>query len=586
MDVKDEIRARLPIDQLVAQYCQIKRKGRNFVSLCPFHNDSHPSFLISPDKGIAYCFACQSGGDIFSFFQKIESVDFPTAVKMLAEKAGVDIPKDNFTPKKPSVSKDEKDRLRECLAAASKFYEEKLKSIPMALSYVQNRGVPPELMEKFGIGYAPDSFSETYDHLLKLGFSRTELVAAGLGVQKELEGKIYDRFRHRIMFPIRDAQGIIIGFGGRAMGDSDAKYVNSPESPLYNKSAVLFGLFQARDAIRKTRKVVLVEGYFDCIAAHKAGVEHVVAVSGTALTEEHVKILRRHADDVILCLDQDNAGQLAAVRAFDLLSRAHLRINSATLPAKDPDELVQKDPALFAHLINDTASPYIDSVISRLKLRPDIGEPAGKRIVSETLFPLLDAVPTAVEVRAYMQKAAQSFGVIESEFDRDYREWKTQSGGPAKKIDPSQKMSEAPYSRYELCIGFALLYPAVRALVSELIPPADNPYAPILTALPLSGESPTIDILTPIEMDPLLKEKLNVLALYCEENFPLWSDNLAPKEFRKLVLSSNREKMLEKQFAIVKELKEAREKGRPDEEARLLTQYQQLLKLTKMASES
>lgn len=584
MDVKDEIRARLPIDQLVAQYCQIKRKGRNFVSLCPFHNDSHPSFLISPDKGIAYCFACQSGGDIFSFFQKIESVDFPTAVKMLAEKAGVDIPKENFKSQKPTVSKDEKDRLRECIAAASKFYEAKLHAVPMALSYVQNRGVPAELMTKFGIGYAPDSFSETYDHLLKLGFSRSEIVAAGLGVQKEIEGnKIYDRFRHRIMFPIRDAQGVIIGFGGRAMGDSDAKYVNSPESPLYNKSAVLFGLFQARDAIRKTRKVVLVEGYFDCIAAHKAGIEHVVAVSGTALTEEHVKILRRHADEVILCLDQDNAGQLAAVRAFDLLSRAHLRINSVTLPAKDPDELVQKDAATFAHLIAENATPYIDSVISRLKTRPDISEPSGKRVVAETLYPLLDAVPTSVEVRAYMQKSAQSFGVVESEFDRDYRAWKSGSTPSMKKAEP-QKMTEAPYTRYELCLGFALLYPVVRPLVPELIAADDDPYAPAREALPSGGERPAAEVLSPIEMDPLLKEKLNVLALYCEENFPVWSENLAPREFRKLVLSSNREKMLEKQFLIVKELKAAREKGRPDEEARLLTQYQQLLKLTKMAS--
>ncbi|MBP9851020.1 MAG: DNA primase [Candidatus Peribacteraceae bacterium] len=585
MDVKDEIRARLPIDQLVAQYCQIKRKGRNFVSLCPFHNDSRPSFLISPDKGIAYCFACQSGGDIFSFFQKIESVDFPTAVKMLAEKAGVDIPKDNFSSKKPSVSKDEKERLRECIAAAATFYEAKLHAVPTALSYVQNRGVPPELMTKFGIGYAPDSFSETYDHLLKLGFSRSEVVAAGLGVQKEIDGnKIYDRFRHRIMFPIRDAQGVIIGFGGRAMGDSDAKYVNSPESPLYNKSAVLFGLFQARDAIRKTRTVVLVEGYFDCIAAHKAGIEHVVAVSGTALTEEHVKILRRHADEVILCLDQDNAGQLAAVRAFDLLSRAHLRINSVTLPAKDPDELVQKDASMFTHLISDAATPYIDSVISRLKTRTDVAEPSGKRVVAETLFPLLDAVPTSVEVRAYMQKAAQSFGVVESEFDRDYRAWKSGSTPAMKKAEP-QKMTEAPFTRYELCLGFALLYPVVRTLVPELIAADDDPYAAAREALPSGGERPAADVLAPIEMDSLLKEKLNVLALYCEENFPVWSENLAPREFRKLVLSSNREKMLEKQFLIVKELKAAREKGRPDEEARLLTQYQQLLKLTKMAGQ-
>jgi DNA primase len=583
MDIKDEIRSRLPIDQLVAQYCQLKRKGRNFVCVCPFHNDSRPSFLVSPDKGIGYCFACQSGGDIFSFFQKIENVDFPTAVKMLAEKAGVEIPKDNFN-KKPSVSKDEKVRLRECMEAAQAFYMAKLKAVPVALTYVESRGVPSPLMEKFGIGYAPDSFSETYDHLLKQNFSRSEIVACGLGVQKDIEGKIYDRFRHRIMFPIRDAQGTLIGYGGRAMGDSDAKYVNSPESPLYHKSSVLFGLFEARDAIRKNRKIVLVEGYFDAIAAHKAGVENVVAVSGTALTEEHVKILKRIADEVVLCLDQDNAGQLAAGRAFDLLSRAHLIINSVSLPAKDPDELVQKDAAMFARLINENAVPYIDSVIEKLKMKPDIAEPSGKRVIAETLYPLLDAIPTSVELRAYMEKAAARFGIVTGEFNADFRSWKASLGG--KRVDPKahEKVGESGYSRDELCIGFGLLYPLVRPLLKELIAIDDDPLTPLRDAILTSGDRSGAEIVAELDLDPVIKERIHVITLYCEENFPAWSENLAAKEFRKLVGSSNRERMLKKQMLIVQELKQAREKGRPDEEARLLTQYHQLLKLTKMAA--
>ena len=581
MDIKEEIRARLPIEQLVGQYCQLKKKGRNFVSLCPFHNDSHPSFLVSPDKGIAYCFACQSGGDIFSFIQKIEGVDFPEAVKILAEKAGVELPKEGLK-KGPSVSKDEKTRLRECMEAARDFYVEKLKAVKPAMDYVVSRGVTPELLAKFGIGYAPDSFSETYEFLLKKNFTRNEIVAAGLGVQKELEGKIYDRFRHRVMFPIHDAQGVVIGFGGRAMGDSDAKYVNSPEGPLYNKSSVLFGLFLARDAIRKARSVVLVEGYFDAVACHKAGVENVVAVSGTALTEQHVKIIKRYADSVVLCLDQDNAGQLAAGRAFDLLSRAHLKILSVSLPAKDPDELIQRDAALFANLMQTTSQPYIDSVISRLKMLPNITEPSGKRVVSETLFPLLDAVPTSVELRAYLEKASQAFGIIGGEMQSDFAEWKSGNGERKTVLSAPVSSTTGPYTRFELCLGLAFVYPVLRPFAAELIPP-DEPRTALRDAVAKSEENMTpADILAPLAIDPVEKERLSVLALYCEETFPDWSEQLAEREFRKLCAAANRELLVAKQVEIVQGLKKARESGRPDEEAKLLTQYQQLLKLSRM----
>jgi len=583
MDTKDEIRARLPIEQLVAQYCQLKKKGRNFVCLCPFHNDSHPSFLVSPDKGIGYCFACQSGGDIFSFIQKIENVDFPEALKILAEKAGVELPKES-TRREPTVSKDEKTRLRECMHEAQKFFASKLQNVSSSLEYVMGRGVPSELIEKFGIGYAPDSFSETYEYLLKQNFSRSEIIAAGLAVQKELEGKIYDRFRHRIMFPIHDGQGVIIGFGGRALGDSDAKYVNSPEGPLYNKSSVLFGLFAAREAIRKAKSVVLVEGYFDAVACHKAGVENVVAVSGTALTDQHVKILKRYADSVILCLDQDNAGQLAAGRAFDLLSRAHLHILSVSLPSKDPDELVQSNPSLLLELVNSKAVPYIDAVIAKLQNKGDIAEPSGKRVVSETLFPLLDALPTSVELRAYIEKAAAGFGIIGAEMQSDFSAWK--SGSLDRKITQKDETKSSPYSRFELCLGLALLYPALRPFVTELIAPSDT-LTTIRDAIgSADSKAQPADIIAPLEIDQMEKEKLSVLSLYCEEMFPVWSDAMAEKEFKKLSSLANREIVTAKQIEIVQGLKKARESGSTEEEARLLVQYQQLLQLTKMTAKS
>ncbi|MFH0851200.1 MAG: DNA primase, partial [Candidatus Peregrinibacteria bacterium] len=341
MDEVSEIKSRLPIEQLVAQYVQIKKKGRGFVALCPFHNDSHPSLQISPDKGIAYCFACQKGGDIFKFYQEIEKVDFREALKDLAEKTGVKIEERSA---KVALPKDEKERLRACLEAAAAFYRAQLKSSPVAQAYIVRRHVPAEQIEQFGLGFAPDSFSATYEHLLKAGFSRSEIVAAGLGVQKDLsEGRIYDRFRNRLMFPITDHQGNLVAFGGRAVGEEDAKYVNSSEGPLYSKSHVLYGLHYAKDAIRDHKSVLMVEGYFDLLACHKVGCTNVVAVSGTALTEQHVKLLKRYAETAVLCLDQDRAGRDAAERAFTMLAREGFHVSAVTFAEKDPDEAANAD---------------------------------------------------------------------------------------------------------------------------------------------------------------------------------------------------------------------------------------------------
>ncbi len=585
MDAKDDIRARLPIEQLVAQYCQLQKKGRNYVCLCPFHNDKKPSLLVSPDKGIAYCFACQSGGDIFSFTQRIEGVDFPTALRMLAEKTGVELPKDRARDTAPRIEKDAKERMRDCLQKASEFYQAKLRAVPAAFEYVQRRGVTEELLQTFGIGYAPDSFSETYDHLLKAGFSRSEIVGAGLGIQKELsEERIYDRFRHRIMFPIGDAQGHIIGFGGRTMGDADAKYVNSPDGPLYHKSTVLYGLFQARDAIRQSRSVLLVEGYFDVVAAHKAGVKNVVAVSGTALTEDHVRLLKRYADSVILCLDQDRAGRQAADRAFQLLSKAHTRVQSVAIPSKDPDELVQKDAALFATIVATAAVEYVEGVIEQMRTMPDILEPKGRLRITETLFPLLGAVPTSVELRSYLEKMTVAFGMRISEIEADFRAWRAGAETPSRKAEVVAIAEQTPFTRIQLCIGLAIVYPRTRPMLAELIPPDEEDWNRIRVALSTADAKVSIeDILSAAQADGALKEQVGVLTMYCEENFALWAETVAVREMKKLCTATNRELMIRKQNEIVLELKEARKSGRADEEVRLLTKYQQVLKLSKMA---
>ncbi|MBP9773438.1 MAG: DNA primase [Candidatus Peribacteraceae bacterium] len=584
MDIRDEIKIRLPIDQLVAQYCQLQKKGRNFVCVCPFHNDTKPSFVVSPDKGIGYCFACNTGGDIFSFFQKIENVDFPTALKQLAEKVGVQLPAK--TAYVPAEAPDVKERLRACLDAACAFFQQSLKASATSMKYLTDRGVTESDIATFRIGYAPDSFSATYDHLLKAGFSRSEIVTAGLGVQKELsEERIYDRFRERIMFPIMNVYGQIIGFGGRTLkANDDAKYLNSPESPLYHKSSVLFGLFQAKEEMRKHRKVVLVEGYFDVVAAHRAGIVNAVAVCGTALTDDHVKLLKRYSDTVVLCLDQDRAGKAAAEKAFQLLSRQQVAVQAVAIPAKDPDEMILKDAAGFQKAVSECNDPYLDGLLAQLALDKTVFEPSGRHIIADTLFPLFNSLGSSIELRAYMEKASRLFRIIESELSADFYRWRNASH-TAPKNAPAP-LEQSPFSRYELCIGIALNYPMHGALLTELIPDERPEWEAVrnFVSAYIEPKGNAQKIIATIDASTEMKHQMQVLALYCEENFGHWSEDLAKKELKKMCTGANKDAILKKQSDIIIRMKSARSSGKLEDEAGLLSEYQSVLQLAKKMS--
>ncbi|MDD5103309.1 MAG: DNA primase [Candidatus Peribacteraceae bacterium] len=580
MDEVSEIKARLPIEQLVAQYCQLKKKGRSFVALCPFHNDSHPSLQVSPDKGIAYCFACRKGGDIFKFYEEIEKVDFKQALKDLAEKTGVKLEERS---EKMSLPKDEKQRLRSCLEAAQAFFVAQLKSTAKAREYIQSRKVPSEQIEFFGLGYAPDSFSLTYEHLLKQGFSRSEIVAAGLGVQKDLnDGRIYDRFRNRLMFPIFDHQNNLVAFGGRAVGEEDAKYVNSAEGPLYNKSAVLYGLNWARDAIRERKAVVLVEGYFDLLACHKVGCAHVVAVSGTALTEQHVKLLKRSADTAILCLDQDRAGRDASERAFQLLAHEGFQVQAVTLEAKDPDEAALAQPGALRQILQDGGIPYIDFVLQEVA-KGDTASVQGKRAVLQRLLPLLDALVSSVEQGHYMARIAAALGSTETAVRDDLKRLPRLSPpAPAPVAAADGSGTSDQFSPIEVALGLFLIYSQHRALLPELIPPEEG-FAVVLYEALKSAPDGRIDQQT-LALSAEQHERAAILQLFCEmHGFQEWSDSLAIREIRKNCQRANRITLRLKQLEIAQRLKEAHADGHAVEEAQLSTQYQQVLKLAKMA---
>lgn len=575
MDDIAAIKSRLSIEDLVGRYCQLQKKGRNLVCLCPFHNDKKPSFLVSPDKGIGYCFACQSGGDIFSFFQKIENVDFQQAIKDLAALAGVAISEKHVPSTAPK--KGEKDRARECLLAAQDFYRQSYQQSAEAQAYLQKRGIAADQIETFGIGVAPDSFSATYEHLLKQGYSRTEILSAGMGVQRDLaDERIYDRFRHRLMFPIHDLQGAIVGFGGRTLGNDDAKYVNTSDSLLYHKSSVLFALHHARDSMRKLRSAYLVEGYFDVLACHAVGATNTVATCGTALTPEHVQILKRTVERVILCMDQDRAGQEAMERSFPLLVQAGLVVEVVVLPGKDPADVLLADPEGLRNLLGHPR-PYLDTVYAAIQ-QANIDDPATRKESLRRILTLISALPSAVDRSAEMEKAAIVFRQTKTALESDLIVYMTKSNSHKKSDDYQSSIpSASQFSSVEIVLGMFLLYPALRHLLQELIEPV-TPFAQALyRALRTSDQSVPTEQL-PLETD--VRERAAVLQLYCEEHsFAEWSEALAVRELRRNCQAANRDMLKAKQNELMKRMTQARRDGKRVEEAQLQTEYLQVLTL-------
>ena len=436
MNNTDEIKARIDAVDLISESVQLRRSGKNYSGFCPFHENTRtPAFVVFPESGTWRCFGqCNEGGDIFNFVMKKEGWEFPEALRYLAERAGVQL--QSFTPAQ-EAQREENDRLRDLLEDAVIFFRHQLLNTPAgapALEYLQDRGLRTETIEAWGLGYAPNSFDACIKHFSERGYSLEDLIASGMVTERE-DGRTYDRFRHRVTFAIRDERGRMAGFGARTLEkDGIPKYLNSPQTELFDKSAILYGLDQARRAIRAEEQAVVVEGYMDVIALHQAGFNNAVSPMGTALTERQLGHLKRRTKQMILALDADAAGNRATLRGLQLAretfdreaeiefdprgllrqeARLQADIRIATLPeGQDPDDVVNRDPDEWRAII-DRARPIVVHVMETLGRDRDLSDPKVKSEIAAEVLPLINDLPNAFERDTYTQRLARFLKVDE-----------------------------------------------------------------------------------------------------------------------------------------------------------------------------
>lgn len=437
MSVTDEIKARIDIVELVSESVKLRRSGKSYTGFCPFHTNTRtPAFVVFPDSGTWRCFGqCNEGGDIFRFVMKKEGWDFPETLRFLAERAGVEL-----RPQSPEreIEDKENERLRALLEEAVMFYRHQLLQTDAgkgAQAYLTQRGLLPETIEKFELGYAPDSWDAGFNYFSGKGYTQDEMLQAGLLSESQDSGRVYDRFRHRVIFPIRDGMARMSGFGARILRPDDVpKFLNSPQTPLFDKGRLLYGLHLARKPIRAQDQAVIVEGYLDVIALHQAGFANSVSPMGTALTEDQMRMIKRYTRRVVLALDADAAGEKATLRGLEVarqaldhsselvfdargLLRTEARLQAdvrvTTLPeGLDPDDVVLHDADAWKKIVEE-AKPIVVHVMESLAAGHNLDDPKLKSEIAARVLPLIADVPNAVERDAYRQQLARLIKVDE-----------------------------------------------------------------------------------------------------------------------------------------------------------------------------
>jgi DNA primase len=592
MDEVAEVKSRLEITEVVGAYLPLKQAGRNLKAPCPFHDEKSASFMVSPEKGIYHCFGCGEGGDIFNFVMKMEGMDFRQALEMLARKAGVELKERGGDG---GAAKRLRERLISAHELAVRFFQANLMGNQKALEYVvKKRGLGREVIRDFQIGYAPDTWEGLTTALTKRGFNQKELLQGGLAGQRQGRSTIYDLFRGRIMFTICDREGRPVGFTGRVLDDSVPKYLNTPQTPLYDKSSVIFGLHLAKEAIRKADEVVLVEGQMDVVASHQAGVKQVVATSGTALTIEHLRTLSKLTKNIKLAFDADRAGLAATERAIEMGQKLGLTLRMVELPegVKDADELIQQDVGAWQKAIA-SAKYIVDYLFDRFEKDFDLTSAVGKRGYADRLASNLRRLGDPVEQDHYVKLLAEKTGTsaeaVKAKIDKGEEASNVTSGGSVKifEIQGGQPTRRAvvqaagkPTARAQLeesLLGLTLSHPLTRVALDDLRPECFSApvRARVFEAIIAAKEEPGEVIVKQLGDYEVYASQLLLIS---ENEFSgLMEPSLHFEAFslaRKVLLNANAE--LKKELS--RQIQEAEAAGDKAAVAKLMTQFQEIIK--------
>jgi DNA primase len=470
MGVIDEVKQRIDIVDVVSQYAKLTKSGRTFRALCPFHSEKNPSFFVYPEQQSWHCFgACNTGGDVFSFVMKKQNIDFGEALRLLAQRAGVTIPS-RFEPGGESK---EKQKLFQVNEAAAQYFHNLLnsKAAEKAKAYLLKRGLSEKTITDFQLGYSPDKWDALKQHLINTGYTEAELLNAGLIVEGE-GGKTHDRFRNKLMFPISDPRGHITGFGARVLDDSLPKYINSPQTPLFDKSSTLYGIHLAKDAIRQQGLAVIVEGYMDVITAHQNGFSNVVASMGTSVTEKQVNILKNLTKNIVFALDADAAGEEAMLRCVGYENILDAEVKVIILPkGKDPDDVIKEDARAWQKLLEE-ALPIVDYTFNMATAELDLTKASGKSQAVDKLLPIVAEIKNPIRQAHYLQKLAQLLKVSEKSIEAALARIKPKPGRarlPKQEAPPTQHpLLSSPKEEY--CLELLLQHPELRESAQGLLP--------------------------------------------------------------------------------------------------------------------
>ena len=457
----DELNNRNPIEDVVGQYVALTRKGSNLFGLCPFHGEKTASFSVAPEKGIYYCFGCHKGGGVINFIMEIENLGYPDAVRFLAKRAGLEVPEDGANQSQYK----KKERLWALCKESARFFNERLKTpaAEEARAYIAKRGLSSSTVTRFGLGYAPNAWDALLNAMTARGYTKEELYEAGLVLQNREKGTFYDRFRNRLMFPIIDVRGNVIGFGGRVMDDSTPKYLNSPETVIFNKRRNLF----AMNIVKKSKQgfIILTEGYMDAIALHQYGFDCAVASLGTSLTQEHADMLSKYTNEVVLTYDGDAAGQNATQRAIPMLEKTGLRVKVLRMQgAKDPDEFLKKYGADRFKLLLEGSENQAEYRLRSLRMKFDLATDEQKVEFAKQAAELISTYTTAVEREIYGARAAEMAAlppeVIKLEISKAFKRRTAMEKKANEKRDLEAVAARQPKSR-------ELRYDNVRSAMAE-----------------------------------------------------------------------------------------------------------------------